>query len=323
MFDVCAIGDALIDFKPVTDCGRQNCVEANAGGTAANLVCACARMGLKSAMLGKVGSDHYGTFLLSTLRQYGVSTEGMIVDQNIRTTLAFVHPEANGERSFSFFRNPGADMMYHEAEIDYSVIDASKIFYFSSMALTDEPERTACRRAVEYAKSRGKLICCDVNLRINLWKDPGEALRVIREYIRYADILKLSEEELFFVCGQRIGLEEAVDALPALCSPALLVVSLGENGCRYRTPACRGSHPGYRVKAVDTVGAGDISLAGLLAALCGKSPAKIQDLSETELSDIFDFANAAGAVSVTRTGSITSAPDTEEIRTFLKQRRVG
>lgn len=319
MFDICAFGDALIDFKPVKGINGRDCIEANAGGTAANLACTCARMGIKSAMLGKVGSDHYGTFLLQTLQEYGVCTEGMVVDPKVRTTLAFVHLDRHGDRSFSFFRNPGADLMYSENEVDFSMLEASKMFYFSSMALTDEPERTACQKAVQYARRRGKTVCFDVNLRKNLWDDLDEAKRVIQEYFPYTDILKLSEEELHFVCGQEGETEVLAEKLFSLYFPKILVVSLGERGCSYWMAGHRATLPGYPVQAVDTTGAGDVFMGGLISVLCAEHGGDLDGMTQADLLRALDFANASGAISVTRLGSITSAPDWSEVESFRNQ----
>ena len=315
MFDVCSLGDALIDFKPVRSADGGECIQPNAGGTSANIVCACARMGLKCAILGKVGSDRFGTFLLDTLCQYGIDTAGMVVDQDVRTTLAFVTFDENKDRSFFFFRNPGADMMLREDEVDSSIIEGSRAFYFSSMALTDEPVRSACRKALETAKERGLLICFDINLRQPLWKDLDQAREVIGQYIPYADVLKLSEEELVFLCGHEAG-EDIGAMVETLCrryAPGLLVVSMGEKGCYYRSADCAGTLPGYPVKAVDTTGAGDAFVGMLLSVLCRRFGADLSRCAPADITDMLDLANAAGAVSVTRMGSITSLPRMEEV----------
>lgn len=324
MFDICCLGDAMIDFKPVKSVAGEDCVQANAGGTAANLACACARMGLSSAMMGKVGSDQFGTLLLRTFERYGVNTDGVIVGEDARTTLAFITLDENGDRSFSFFRNPGADMLFRADEVNRSVLESSRIFYYSTMALTDEPERGACRMALETAREKGLLICYDVNLRTKLWKDLNAARETIREYIGFADILKLSEEELVFVCGrdEEAGIEQLAEEVLQWCSPQLLVISLGEKGCFYKAGQISGVLPGYRVKSVDTTGAGDAFVGGMLSMLCRKYGADLSCCAEEDLKEILDFANASGALSVTRLGSITALPDLREVELFQQQKKV-
>lgn len=325
MFDICCLGDALIDFKPVKSVEGADCIQANAGGTAANVACACAHFGLRSAMIGKVGSDAFGSFLQKTFAEYGVNTDGLIIDDDVRTTLVFVTLDENGDRSFSFFRNPGADMMLREEEVNRTIVEQAKVFYFSTMALTDEPARSACLLALKIAKEKKRLICYDVNLREKLWKDLQEARRTIREFLSFADILKLSEEELRFVCdrGQDASIEDMSEELTEWCSPKLLVVSLGAKGCFFKWGTHAGMRRGYHVSTVvDTTGAGDAFVGGLLSVLCRKYEADISQCTECDLMEMLDFANAAGAIAVTRLGSITALPDCEEVEMLRRKQRV-
>ena len=205
--DVVALGELLIDFTCVsTDGDGYPTMAAHPGGAPANFLAALAKFGAKAGLIGKVGSDAFGKLLLCTLENAGINTEGMIVDDNFFTTLAFVTLDETGNREFSFARKPGADTQITEGDILYRLIDEAKVFHFGTLSLTDEPARTATQKAVAYAKAKGKLITYDPNLRKPLWKSLDTAKEQIIWGMTQADVVKISDEEVEFLWG--LGVEE-------------------------------------------------------------------------------------------------------------------
>lgn len=312
MFDITAIGEVLIDFTPAGVSGQGNSLfERNAGGAPANVLVSATRLGLKTAFIGKAGNDAFGLYLKEVLTKEGIDTSAMILSEDHNTTLAFVHLSEGGDRSFSFYRNPGADMMLTEKDIDFDLIKNSKIFHFGSVSLTDEPCRSAVQTAVKFAKGNGITISYDPNLRKLLWPDMTTAHRIILEGVQYADILKISEEELEFLTGTE-DCEEGTALIYDKYSTKLIVVTLGEKGCYYRKSSCSGFIEGFKVKAIDTTGAGDAYLGALLykystlgVALC--------ELSRAQLIELLTFANAAGAATTTKRGAIPAIPIESQI----------
>ena len=210
MLDVVALGELLIDFTCVSqDTDGYPTMAAHPGGAPANFLAALAKFGAKTAMLGKVGSDAFGKLLLTTLNRAGISADGMIITDDVFTTLAFVTLDKTGNREFSFSRKPGADTCIRFEELDLKLIDEAKVFHFGTLSLTDEPARSATYRAVEYAKAAGKLITYDPNLRKPLWKDLEEAKKQLVWGLAQADVVKISDEEVEFLFG--LGVEDGAD----------------------------------------------------------------------------------------------------------------
>ena len=200
MYDVIALGALLIDFAPrgVDDAGYPT-MAANPGGAPCNFLAALNACGGKTAFIGKVGDDAFGHLLKGTLTDAGIDTKGLVVDPEVFTTLAFVTLDERGDRSFSFARKPGADTQLRWEEVDRAMIDEARVFHFGTLSLTDEPARTATQKAVAYAKSRGKLITCDPNLRRPLWKTEAAAREQILWSLGQADVVKISDEEVEFL----------------------------------------------------------------------------------------------------------------------------
>lgn len=312
MYDVAAIGELLIDFTCLSvDTANYPTMAAHPGGAPANFLAALSKFGAKTAMLGKVGNDAFGHLLANTLREAGIETSGLIMDGSVFTTLAFVTLDQNGDREFSFSRKPGADTRLSFDELELHIIDESRVFHFGTLSLTDEPARSATKKAVEYAKSRGKLITCDPNLRKPLWRSPEDAKAQMLWSMRQADIVKIGEEEVDFLWG--IGPEAGAVKLLREYNPALVFVTCGAKGCYYAN-RCASGHigclPGITVR--DTTGAGDIFGGSAVWKLLqmGKAP---HALSETELRDIAAFASAAAGLSTTRSGGISSVPAYAEV----------
>ena len=317
MYDVAALGELLIDFTCLsTDADDYPTMAAHPGGAPANYLAALTKFGAKTAMIGKVGSDAFGRLLIKTLKGAGIDTRGMLVSDDVFTTLAFVTLDDSGDREFSFARKPGADTQLRFDEIDLSVIDASKVLHFGTLSMTNEPARDATYKAVEYAAGHGKLISFDPNLRKPLWDDLDEAKRQMLWGLRHADVVKISDEETEFLFS--LAPEEAAKHIIDSFGVRLVYVTCGAEGCFYRTKTASGfvkALSGIAVK--DTTGAGDIfggsAMYGLLRA--GGVPEK---LTAEELENIVSFACASAGLSTTRAGGISSVAELDEVEAAMK-----
>ena len=317
MYDVAALGELLIDFTCLsTDTDGYPTMAAHPGGAPANYLAALTKFGAKTAMIGKVGSDAFGRLLIKALKGAGIDTRGMLVSDDVFTTLAFVTLDDSGDREFSFARKPGADTQLRFDEIDLSVIDASKVLHFGTLSMTNEPARDATYKAVEYAAGHGKLISFDPNLRKPLWDDLDEAKRQMLWGLKHADIVKISDEETEFLFG--IAPEEAAKHIIDSFGVRLVYVTCGAEGCFYRTKTASGfvkALSGIAVK--DTTGAGDIfggsAMYGLLRA--GGVPEK---LTAEELENIVSFACASAGLSTTKAGGISSVPELGEVEAAMR-----
>lgn len=317
MYDVIAIGEVLIDFTPdgVNSQGIARFAR-NPGGAPANVLAMNARLGGKTAFIGKVGKDDFGTFLKSVLDESGIDTRGVVMDPDVNTTIAFVQLNEFGDRSFSFYRKPGADMMLREEEIDQQMIDDCHIFHYGSISFTDEPCRSAALGAIAYAKSKGKLMSYDPNYREFLWDSEERAVSEIMNALPMADILKVSEEEMLLLTGET-DLETGAQMLRKQ-GPALVLVSRGEFGSFYCAECGTGQVPAFKVKVVDTTGSGDAFLGAIHYRLGSKNAEDLRNLEKEELENILDFANAAGGLTATKRGAIPSMPTVEEIEECRK-----
>lgn len=318
MYDVVALGELLIDFAAQSaDPEGYPVLKANPGGAPGNFLAALSRYGARTALLGKVGADSFGDLLLGTLQKAGIETKGVLRDPSVFTTLAFVTLDRRGERSFSFARKPGADMLLRFEEVDTGLIDRCRLFHFGTLSLTGEPARTATQRAVAWARERGKLISCDPNLRLPLWDSADEARRQMLWAVSQADIVKLSDNEADFLWG--CSPEEGAHRLLDECGVSLAMVTMGGEGCLLKTrrAACRGFCPPVRVR--DTTGAGDIfGGAAISRWLAWNKPP--EELTEAELQDMADFACAAASLSTERLGGIPSIPDEASVLSVLPGR---
>ena len=319
--DAICLGEALIDFVSLQS--GVSLLEAPdfhkaAGGAPANVAVGLARLGARSAFVGKVGDEPFGRFIQKTLDDNGVDTSGMVFSPETRTGLAFVSLTAEGERDFVFFRNPSADMTFHPDELAGTLLARGRIFHYGSITLIDEPARSTTLRALDLACEAGALISYDPNLRLNLWPSLDAACRGMREGFARAHVVKVSEEELAAITGIQ-NVEGAADRLLDEGPLELLAVTAGARGCRYFTRRCRGGVPGFRMHVVDTTGAGDGFVAGMLvgllpACLAGHQPG---DLDDPELQRIFHYANAVGALTTTVRGAIPALPVASRVDAFL------
>ncbi|MDX1993987.1 MAG: PfkB family carbohydrate kinase [bacterium] len=306
---VVCLGELLIDFVALESgqsVGDVSGFQKAPGGAPANVAVAVARLGHESAFLGQVGDDPFGHFLAEVLEAESVDVRGLRFSKEARTALAFVSLRADGERSFMFYRHPSADMLYRPEDVARDVLDGATIFHFGSITLIGEPSRSATLEAARHAQERGLLISYDPNLRLALWPDAEAARAGMLLGLDYAHVVKISDEELEFLTG---------GDLPALWreQTRLIVVTRGAQGATAYTRTREVQYPGYPVQAVDTTGAGDGFVAGLLVGIL-EHPDDYQE----KLADILCFANAVGALTTTQRGAIPALPLRQQIDAFAK-----
>jgi fructokinase len=315
MPDVIALGELLIDFVPTVS--GVTLIEAPAfkkapGGAPANVAAGLAKLGVSAGFMGKVGDDAFGRFLVQTLQDVGVEVSRLRFSSEARTALAFVSLRADGEREFMFYRHPSADMLYTAKEVDTEYIRHANIFHHGSISLIGEPSRSATLCAIQAARDAGLTISYDPNLRLALWPNPSAAKEGMMLAWPLAQVIKINEDELVFLTGKN-DYEAAARSLwhPGL---RLMVVTLGKGGCIYLTPQFSGRVPGFVVEAVDTTGAGDGFVAGLLKGLLATP-----DPDQRRLEEICRYANAVGALTTTQRGAIPALPVARQVEDFLKR----
>lgn len=310
---VVCFGEMLIDFVPTVSglaLAEAPAFKKAPGGAPANVAVGIARLGGSSAFIGKVGADEFGYMLADILKENNVSNEGMLFDPGARTALAFVTLRSDGEREFMFYRNPSADMLLQESELNYDLIRKAKIFHYGSISLITEPCKSAHIAAAKAAKDAGAVLSYDPNLRLPLWPSAESAIEGILSIWDTADIIKISEEEISFLTRGEDPFDDAVVRKLFHPNLKLLLVTEGPGGCRYYTKEFSGRVKGLKVDAVDTTGAGDAFVAGILSQLAS-------DLSllqkEDKLRDALLFANACGALTVMERGAIPALPNKDAV----------
>ena len=308
MADIMTLGEVLIDLTQTeTDENGIGHFAAFPGGAPANVAVAASRLGAKTGFIGKIGSDSFGAQLRRTLEDDGVDTSCLFETEEVPTTLAIVSVDERGERSFSFYRNPGADTQLTTAEavsfLDAEDAELPMILHFGSLSLTAEPSRQAALTAVEEARARGVTISYDPNYREALWPDEDEAVFWMKAPLKKVDILKISDEELVLLTGTD-DLDEGSSLLSGYGIKTILI-TLGSKGVYYRSGETCGTVPAEKVTVCDTNGAGDTFLGAVLAQLAGNP--------EKDLAEILAFANRAAAVTCSRAGAIPAMPTLEEL----------
>jgi fructokinase len=316
VFDVIACGELLIDFVSAESgvtLGEAPGFHKAPGGAPANVAVGVARLGYRVGFLGQVGDDDFGHFLADTVAGAGVDVGGLGFSPDARTALAFVSLRSDGERSFMFYRHPSADMLWRPEDVNKEYVKGTRIFHHGSISLIGEPSRSATLAAIEYAREGGALISYDPNLRLALWPSADAARLGILAAWPYADLIKVSEEELNFLTGEA-DIEKAAGSLWT-GRLKLLVVTAGPAGCMYFTPGEKGVVPGFPVRPVDTTGAGDGFVAGLLAGLldCGLS------WDDAALERALRLGNAVGALATTQKGAIPALPTRVAVEAFMEQ----
>ena len=310
-FDVIALGELLIDFTENGLSANGNpLLEANPGGAPCNVLAMLQNLDKKTAFIGKVGKDAFGEYLSETVKQVGIDVTNLVYDDEIPTTLAFVHTASDGDRSFSFYRNPGADMMLKESDINYELINEAKLFHFGTLSMTHDEVRSATKKAVEYAKDKGLLISFDPNYRPLLWKDPELAKEMMRYGFSKCDILKISDDEITFVTGKET-VEEAIPEFLKQFKPKLMCVTMGKEGSIAIYGDSQVSAKAVlREDTIETTGAGDTFMACTLNYVLEHG---LDNLSESELLEMQEFAGAAASIITTRKGALKVMPTREEI----------
>ena len=309
MKDIVAIGEVLIDLtqKGVDELGVGQ-YAANPGGAPANLAVAASRLGAQTAFVGKVGRDAFGNYLRAVLNENQVDTTGLLADEKEHTTLAVVSVDETGERSFSFYRNPSADVNLKPEEIPEDLLKQTRVLHFGSVSLTAEPARSATVYAAKKARENGCLVSYDPNYRASLWSSEEEAIREMKKALPLCDILKISDEELPLLTGTDDP-EEGSKQLAKL-GIRLIFITLGANGAFFRLGEQTGSVPGIKVKVGDTNGAGDTFFGAALSKLVQED---LNTLTLNRLREIAAFANKAASITTSRHGAIPAMPTLEEV----------
>ena len=323
MKKIISIGEALIDFIPNRKgCGLKDVTgfERVCGGAPANLACAAAKLGGSSALISCVGNDGFGSYIIETLANAGVDTSMIVRTDKANTTLAFVSLKQDGNREFSFYRNPGADMLLDDNHLNIAKIKECGILHFCSVALVESPTKYAHKKAIALAKENGAVISFDPNIRLPLWSSASDCRAAVREFLPLADVVKISDEELEFVTG--IKYENA--ALKSLLDggAAMVLYSLGAKGARLITRKADVFCPAPPVKAVDTTGAGDACIGSLLFRLAKDdlTPAQLSEIPEEKLREYLAFSVGYSALSVTKKGAVSSYCDYETTINFIRER---
>lgn len=316
-YDTTAFGKILIDF---TFAGKnkdeKNLYEENIGGAPANTAAAVAKLGGHSAFIGMTGDDSFGTDSENCLDALNVETKGMRISKVQHTTLAFVTLDENGERRFSFCRNPGADTQLSEKDLDTEILSSTKILHVGSLSLTNEPVKSATFKAVELVKKAGGLISYDPNWRESLWKNHPAPLETVKSLFQFADIVKISEDEMKLLFGNDSDYSSAAKQIE--CNGAKLVlITLGAKGVFYHFNNHSNIISCPNVTVVDTTGAGDSFNGGLQFKLTRKE--NPLDITKDELEDALKFANAVASLCVTKRGAIPALPTLQEVKQFLSE----
>lgn len=316
MYDVIALGELLIDFTSGGESSRGTPLfEANPGGAPCNVLAMLAKLGDKTAFVGKVGDDLFGRMLRDTIREAGIGAAGLILDPAAHTTLAFVRNAPDGDREFSFYRDPGADELLTPGELP-DILEDTAIFHFGSLSLTREPARSATRAAVERAKKAGAVISFDPNLRPSLWPGPDAAREQMLWGCSVCQVIKVAEEELSFLTGEtelEAGQKKLRERFPNI---VLLLVTRGKEGSRAFWKDLSASRPGCPVKAVDTTGAGDTFCGCCLHCLLRWG---LEGFDQKRLEEMLSWANAAAGLVTTKKGAIRSMPSPDEVEELLKK----
>lgn len=309
--DVTALGELLIDFTEngVSEQGNPM-FEANPGGAPCNVLAMLSRLGHKTAFIGKVGKDFFGEQLKSAIREVGINSDYLQMDDKVHTTLALVHTYPDGDRDFSFYREPGADMMLREDEVPEELLADTKIFHFGTLSMTHEGVRRATKKAVEFAKQAGALISFDPNLRPPLWKSMEEAKEQVLYGLEQCHILKISDNEIQWLTGEE-DYTAGVKWINDRYHIPLVLVSMGRQGSRaYYQKKMIEVAPYLREDTVETTGAGDTFCGCVLHYVAEYG---LEGLTDSNLKEMLDFANCAASIITTKKGALRVMPTKEDI----------
>ncbi|MCI8337883.1 MAG: carbohydrate kinase [Lachnospiraceae bacterium] len=320
-YDVVALGELLVDFTENGASDQANPVfEANPGGAPCNVLSMLQKLGNRTAFIGKVGKDSFGDMLRDVVAEQGIDTQNLMADEEVPTTLAFVHTGPDGDRSFSFYRNPGADMMLAEKDVDASLLENARVFHFGSLSMTAPGVEAATKVALKVAKSAGALISFDPNLRSPLW----ESLDVAREKIAFGisqcHILKISDDEIAFFTGST-DIDQGVAEIRERYHTPLICATMGKRGSRaYRDGKRVECEPFLNENTIETTGAGDTFMACVLHWILKYG---LDGLDEQKLYDMLEFANGASSIVTTRKGALKVMPEEDDVRNFIQAKKGG
>ena len=314
-FDVVALGELLIDFTENGLSPQGNpMLEANPGGAPCNVLAMLTRLGKKTAFIGKVGDDLWGKALKNAVSEVGIDTQNLLTDKDVRTTLAFVHTAEDGDRDFSFYRNPGADMSLRADEVSEDLIASTRIFHFGSLSMTHPGVREATARALRYARAHDCLVSFDPNLREPLWSSLEEAKQQIAFGLSRCDILKISDNEIRWFTGE-YDFDKGVAHLQKTYHIPLILLSMGKDGSRaYYRDIKAEAKPFLQENTIETTGAGDTFCACALNYILDHG---LDALTERDLAELLTFANAAASIITTRKGALRVMPTREEVEALI------
>lgn len=314
-YDVVALGELLIDL-PMNGQSEQgnNLFEACPGGAPCNVLSMLSNLDRKTAFIGKVGNDSFGDLLKDAVVEQGIDTSGLVTDEEVPTTLAIVHTKPDGDRSFSFYRNPGADMMLRKDELNTDLLNNTKVFHFGTLSMTDEGVEEATKEALKIAKDAGAVITFDPNLRPPLWKDLETAREKMFYGISECDVLKISDDEIEFLTGTS-DIEEGVNKILEQYPVKLVFATMGKDGSKafYDGKIVEGK-PYVNPNTIETTGAGDTFMGCVIDGVLREG---LDNLDEEKLAEILNFANGAASIITTRKGALRSMPELEEIEEFI------
>lgn len=318
-YDVVALGELLIDFTDNGFSAQGNTVfEANPGGAPCNVLAMLSKMGRKTAFIGKVGKDIFGSRLCEVLTEVGIDTSNLVFDEEVHTTLAFVKNFADGDRDFSFYRNPGADMMLTVSDLNADIIKNTKIFHFGTLSMTHEGVREATKAAVSLAKEQGALISFDPNLRPPLWKSLDEAKEQTAYGLSQCDILKISDNELQWFTGEQ-DFDAGIAKLRERYPIPLILLSMGKEGSRaYYKDLRVEAAPFIQKGTIETTGAGDTFGGCCLHFILEYG---LDQLDEEKLRNMLVHANGAASIITTRKGALRVMPDRKEIEALIRTKQ--
>lgn len=312
-YDVVALGELLVDFTDYGMSGQENPVfEANPGGAPCNVLALLRKYNKSCTFIGKIGNDFFGKMLTAILDETGIDHKGLIIDNYYNTTLAFVKNYENGDREFSFYRHPGADMMLSSDEVEYEQIKQSRIFHFGTLSMTDDNVKEATKRAIETAKNNGLIISFDPNLRPPLWKSLDDARNQIAYGLSQCDVLKISDNEIEFMTGTSDFDKGANILMERYPNIKLLNITAGADGSYSYYREIRAYVPSYLLGGtIDTTGAGDTFCGSVLNYLLDHD---LENLSKENLIEMLQIANAAAYLVTTKKGAIRSMPDPKDVQ---------
>ena len=318
-FDVTTLGELLIDFTENGSSSQGNpLLEANPGGAVCNVLAMLEKLGKKTAYIGKVGQDMFGTQLKEAVEEVGIDTRNLIMDPVYHTTLAFVHTYPDGDRDFSFYRDPGADMMLTKEEVSEELIRDSRIFHFGTLSSTHPGVREATRYAIDVAKDAGCIITFDPNLRPPLWKSLEDAKVEIEYGMSKCDVLKISDNEVEFMCGTD-DYDKGAAMIQEKYNIPLVLITMGKAGSRaYYKGMIVEVAPFLQENTIETTGAGDTFCASTLNYILEHG---LDNLTEENLKELLTFANAAASLITTRKGALRVMPAKQEVLDFIESRK--